>query len=186
MRTCWILEMKTLFHQRCGVHSLFNSFYFMNLPHPKLVDLLQRAYSAEKAAVLLIRVIRVQLKILYIRSWSDKLEIDEWNHRQRGAHYYAAVWGFCFSKYYEFRFQCDRKIDFIFCYVIGWFMPYYFAGRLESENVCSIFVWCIIFMNLESSHDKILYEMGMKEKNTQIYFLQNIQSTNCYQSLKSI
>jgi hypothetical protein len=55
--------------------------------------------------------------------------------------------------------------------VIGWFMPYYFAGRLESANVCEYFVMMRCFNELGiTEHDTVFYEMGMKEKEHEIYF----------------
>jgi hypothetical protein len=57
------------------------------------------------------------------------------------------------------------------CYVIGWFMPYYFAGRLESGNVCEYFIMMHYFHELAiTEHDDALYEMGIKEKEHEVYF----------------
>jgi len=47
-------------------------------------------------------------------------------------------------------------------------MPFYFAGSLESGNVCEYFNSIEI-----SDHDEILYKMGMKEKEHEVYFLEN-------------
>ncbi len=56
-------------------------------------------------------------------------------------------------------------------------MPYYFAGRLESGNVCEYFVMMHYFHSLDiTEHDEILYEMGMKEKEHEVYFLQQIKN----------
>ncbi|HNP47221.1 MAG TPA: hypothetical protein PKK99_01550 [Bacteroidia bacterium] len=148
----------------------------MNLPHPKLVDLLQRAYSAEKAAAFAYQGHAGSIKDPVHKKLVRQIEIDEWNHRQEVLtimqQYEVSV-----SKYYEFRFHVIGKLISYSCYVIGWFMPYYFAGRLESGNVCEYFRMMHYFHELGiTSHDKILYEMGMKEKEHEIYFLQNIQS----------
>jgi hypothetical protein len=64
------------------------------------------------------------------------------------------------------------------CHVIGWFMPYFFAGRLESGNVCEYFVMMQYFHSLGiKEHDEILYEMGMKEKEHEVYFLEQIKKS---------
>lgn len=56
-------------------------------------------------------------------------------------------------------------------------MPYYFAGKLESGNVCEYFVMMHYFHELGiKEHDEILYEMGMKEKEHEIYFLGKIKN----------
>lgn len=82
------------------------------------------------------------------------------------------------SKYYEVKFHLIGKIISLSCYVIGWFMPYFFAGKLESGNVCEYFVMMQHFHSLGiSDHDQILYEMGMKEKDHEIYFLNQIRTS---------
>ncbi|MBX7183290.1 MAG: hypothetical protein K1X82_14355, partial [Bacteroidia bacterium] len=79
--------------------------------------------------------------------------------------------------YYEIRFHVIGKLISYSCYVIGWFMPYYFAGRLESGNVCEYFRMMHYFHELGiTEHDSILYEMGMKEKEHEVYFLQKIKN----------
>jgi hypothetical protein len=63
------------------------------------------------------------------------------------------------------------------CYVIGWFMPFYFAGSLESGNVCEYFRMKHFFNELGiTTHDAILYEMGIKEKEHEVYFLSKIEN----------
>ena len=62
------------------------------------------------------------------------------------------------------------------CYVIGRFMPYFFAGKLESGNVCEYFVMIHKFHALViTEHDAILQEMGIKEKEHETYFLNLIK-----------
>ena len=81
------------------------------------------------------------------------------------------------SKYYEFRFHVIGKIISGSCYVIGWFMPFYFAGRLESGNVCEYFRMIHYFHELGiKEHDKMLYDMGMKEKDHEDYFYEQIKT----------
>jgi hypothetical protein len=56
-------------------------------------------------------------------------------------------------------------------------MPFYFAGRLESGNVCEYFRMKQYFNALGiKDHDKILYEMGIKEKEHEVYFLEGIKT----------
>jgi len=53
-------------------------------------------------------------------------------------------------------------------------MPFYFAGSLESGNVCEYFRMRQYFNSIEiSDHDEILYKIGMKEKEHEVYFLEN-------------
>ena len=55
-------------------------------------------------------------------------------------------------------------------------MPFYFAGRLESGNVCEYFRMKHYFNSLGiTKYDQILYEMGMKKKEHEVYFLEKIK-----------
>jgi hypothetical protein len=57
-------------------------------------------------------------------------------------------------------------------------MPFYFAGRLESGNVCEYFRMKHYFNSLGiKKHDVVLYEMGMKEKEHEVYFLEQIKDS---------
>ena len=102
--------------------------------------------------------------------------MDEWNHRKEVLEI-MNQYGILPSKYYEYRFHVIGKVISFSCYVIGWFMPYYFAGRLESGNVCEYFRMMQYFHSLGIlDHNQGLYEMGMKEKEHEIYFLGKIKN----------
>lgn len=145
------------------------------LPHPKLVDLLQRAYSAEKAAAFAYQGHADSVRDQESKMAIHQIELDEWNHRKEVfkimSHYQISI-----SNKYEIQFYCIGKIISYSCYIIGWFMPYYFAGKLESGNVCEYFRMMHYFHELKIvEHDEILYEMGIKEKEHEVYFLEKIK-----------
>lgn len=149
----------------------------MKLNHPQLVDLLQMAYSAEKAAAFAYQGHAGSVKNKVEKEAIHQIEIDEWNHRREVLalmnKYEVPV-----SGYYEFRFHVIGKTISTACYLIGWFMPFYFAGRLESGNVCEYFRMMHFFHELGiKDHDKILYEMGMKEKEHEVYFFDKIKDS---------
>jgi hypothetical protein len=57
-------------------------------------------------------------------------------------------------------------------------MPIYFAGRLESGNVCEYFRMKQYFNSLGiNEHDQCLYDMGIKEKEHEVYFLNAIKGS---------
>ncbi len=148
----------------------------MKLSHPKLTDLMQRAYSAEKAAAFAYQGHAGALKLPEQKAAVRQIELDEWNHRKE-VKQIMAIYDVPISKFYEFRFHIIGKTISWSCYVIGWFMPYYFAGRLESGNVCEYFRMMQYFHQLGiHDHDEILYEMGIKEKEHEEYFLKAIKS----------
>ena len=149
----------------------------MKLNHPALVDLLQKAYSAEMAASFAYVGHAHSLKNRVAKAAVRQIEQDEWHHR-------ACVlglmqkYGVPVSKYYEVRFFIVGKVISVSCHVIGWFMPYFFAGKLESGNVCEYFVMMKYFHSLGiHEHDEVLYEMGMKEKEHEVYFLEQIRNS---------
>lgn len=148
----------------------------MKLEHRPLVELLQRAYSAERAAAFAYVGHAASLKDPAAKAAVHQIEVDEWNHREQVLaimkRYDVPV-----SRYYEARFYIIGKAISLSCHLIGWFMPYYFAGRLESGNVCEYFVMMHYFRSLGiTEHDAILYEMGLKEKEHEVYFLEQIKT----------
>jgi len=151
---------------------------FPNLPHPELVDLLQRAYSAEKAASFAYQGHAGSINNPDEKKAILQIEMDEWNHR-REVLAIMQQYGIPASRYYEFRYHVIGKLISFSCYIIGRFMPFYFAGMLESGNVCEYFRMKQYFNSLGiREHDRILYEMGMKEKDHEVYFLEKIKGDN--------
>lgn len=148
----------------------------MKLDHPELVDLLKMAYSAEKAAAFAYIGHAASVKDPEAKKIIRQIEIDEWNHRKEVLGL-MLKYDVPISKYYEFRFHLIGKLISASCYVIGWFMPYYFAGRLESGNVCEYFRMKHYFNSLGiTEHDQLLYDMGIKEKEHEVYFLSQIKN----------
>ncbi len=140
-----------------------------------MVDLLQRAYSAEKAAAFAYQghagSVNNEMEKIAIR----QIESDEWNHRKEVLTI-MQTYDIPVSRLYELRFHIIGKIISFSCYIIGWFMPFYFAGSLESGNVCEYFRMKQYFNGLGiKDHDEVLYEMGIKEKEHEVYFLEKIK-----------
>src|SRR5688572_23118552 len=148
-----------------------------SLNHPLLVRLLQRAYSAERAASLAYIGHAASLRDPAAKAAVKQIEDDEWTHRR---HVLAIMqqYGVPVSRPFEVRYYLIGKLIGASCHVIGWFMPYFFAGKLESGNVCEYFVMMQYFHSLGiKEHDVILYEMGMKEKEHELYFLDQIKTS---------
>ena len=146
------------------------------LPHPELTDLMQRAYSFEKAAAFAYQGHAGAVKNNEEKKSIKQIEMDEWNHR-REVLSLMQQYDVPVSKNYEARAHIIGKVISASCYVIGWFMPFYFAGRLESGNVCEYFRMKQYFNSLGiTEHDQLLYDMGIKEKEHEIYFLEGIKT----------
>lgn len=154
--------------------------------HKALVDLLQMAYSAEKAAAFAYQGHAGSVKSADEKAAIKKIEDDEWGHR----HEVLAImqrYGIPVSRWYEIRFHITGKVISGACHVIGWFMPYYFAGRLESGNVCEYFRLMHYFHELGiTEHDQALYDMGVREKEHEVYFFERIFNWGARKSLNDV
>jgi hypothetical protein len=147
------------------------------LNNKELIESLKKAYSAEKAAAFAYQGHAGSVKQKSEKDAIHQIELDEWNHRREVLEimrkYEVPV-----SNWYEVRFYVVGKFISFSCYVIGWFMPFYFAGRLESGNVCEYFHMMHLFHDLGiRDHDLILYEMGVKEKEHEVYFYEQIKDS---------
>jgi len=146
------------------------------IEHKALIDLLQMAYSAEKAAAFAYQGHAGSVKDVDAKQAIHQIELDEWNHRKEVLEI-MNLYSISISKWYEFKFHVIGKLISFSCYVIGWFMPYYFAGRLESGNVCEYFRMMQYFHSLGIvKHNQVLFEMGIKEKEHEVYFLSKIKN----------
>ena len=141
-----------------------------------LKDLLRKAYSAEKAAAFAYQGHAGSVKKKEEKIAIKQIEKDEWNHRNEVLTL-MKIYDVPVSKIYEVRFYIIGKLISASCYVIGWFMPFYFAGNLESGNVCEYIRIKRLFNSIDiTMHDEVLYEMSLKEKEHEIYFYQQIEN----------
>lgn len=142
---------------------------------PELVNLLQLAYSAERAAAF-----AYQGHVASVSNQDEKIKIkeieeDEWIHRDEVLKI-MDEYGIKISKWYEVKYYVIGKCISWSCYIIGWFMPMYFAVSLESGNVNEYYRMKELFNSVSiTKHDEILVEMGIKEKEHEIYFLNKIK-----------
>ncbi|MEM7313813.1 MAG: ferritin-like domain-containing protein [Planctomycetota bacterium] len=146
------------------------------IDHPKLVKLLQLAYSAERAAAFAYIGHAGSVRDPEQKAAIRQIELDEWGHRESVLQI-MKQYEIPISKFKEIKYYVIGRIISASCYVIGWFMPYYFAGRLESGNVCEYFVMMQYFHELDiNDHDEVLYEMGVKEKEHEVYFQKSLEN----------
>lgn len=148
----------------------------MLLKDPVLIKLLKQAYSAEKAAAFAYQGHAGAVKDFEEKKAIRQIEIDEWNHRAEVLKI-MGQYGVPVPKWYELKYYFIGKAISASCYLIGWFMPFYFAGNLESGNVCEYIRMKRLFNSLNIiAHDEILYEMSLKEKEHEVYFYQQIKN----------
>ena len=100
----------------------------------RLLHILQGAYSGELAAGFAYRGHWKSLKDPNERAAIHKIEREEWVHRKRVGEMLASL-GSRPNKLREAKLWMIGRTIGAACHVIGWFLPMYFAGRLESGNV---------------------------------------------------
>jgi demethoxyubiquinone hydroxylase (CLK1/Coq7/Cat5 family) len=99
-----------------------------------LIRILQNAHAGELAAAYAYRGHWKSLRESSEKTEIKKIEEEEWQHRRNIDRWLA---------FFEAKPRPIREAAFwtigrtlgVGCYVSGWFMPMYFAGRLESQNV---------------------------------------------------
>ena len=136
-----------------------------------LIQILQSAYSGELAAGFAYRGHWKSLKEADERWAVQKIENEEWVHRKRVGEMLESL-AASPLKYREAKFWVIGRTIGLACHVIGWFLPMYFAGRLESGNV--------VEYQVAASHagalglrefEADLLVMAAVEKEHEIFFL---------------
>jgi demethoxyubiquinone hydroxylase (CLK1/Coq7/Cat5 family) len=137
----------------------------------KLISILQAAYSGEMAAAYAYRGHWKSLSNLNEKEMVYIIEDEEWAHRRRVRQ---------MLDYLGSRPQCLRetlmwmtgRVIGLACHLTGWFMPMYFAGRVESGNVREYEAASLhaASLGLKSFEDE-LREMAATERNHELFFM---------------
>lgn len=105
----------------------------MSESRENLITILRNAYSGEVAAAYAYRGHWRSLKPSPEKERIKQIEAEEWDHRRRVGEWLTKLdSGPSMTR--EKIFWTIGRVLGLTCYVSGWFMPMYFAGRLESKN----------------------------------------------------
>lgn len=147
------------------------------VPGKELKYLLRLSYSAERAAAFAYQGHAGSVKDPEEKRELKKIEAEEWGHREDLgkilAHFKIKPSWFLEKKYYSIG-----KGVSLSCYLTGWFLPMYFAGRLESGNV-NEYSRLYRLMEAEEGSDVFLpciQKMAKVEKEHELYFANRVQS----------
>jgi len=99
-----------------------------------LIHVLHMAYSGELAAGYAYAAHWRSLKNLEQQAGIQKIEKEEWSHREIVGKMLTHL-GSGPQKPRELMMAIIGRTVGFACYLIGWFLPMYFAGRLESANI---------------------------------------------------
>lgn len=100
----------------------------------QLIHTLHMAYSGEKAAGYAYNAHWKSIKNLKQRQQIQKIENEEWAHREIVGKMLTYLGAQPQIPRELLMAMIGRTVGFG-CYLIGWFLPMYFAGRLESANI---------------------------------------------------
>lgn len=98
-----------------------------------LESILRRAYSGELTAALAYHGHGASLRDEGETAEIRQIELDEWHHRRRLKAMLSGL-GARPDPVLEVRMALLGTIICLGCLMVGWFIPMYFAGRLESQN----------------------------------------------------
>jgi demethoxyubiquinone hydroxylase (CLK1/Coq7/Cat5 family) len=98
-----------------------------------LIRILQNAYSGEIAAAYAYRGHWRSLRSSPERTRIKEIEAEEWDHRRRVGEWLSVLNAEPRPLREKIFWTIGRTLG-LTCFVSGWFMPMYFAGRLESQN----------------------------------------------------
>jgi len=101
-----------------------------------LIDILKDAYSGELAAALAYSGHWRTLRDPEQRAAIQQIEQDEWDHRQCVGELLRAM-GERPASFKDIRRRVIGTVIALGCRVVGWFIPMFFAGRLEGQNICA-------------------------------------------------
>jgi demethoxyubiquinone hydroxylase (CLK1/Coq7/Cat5 family) len=137
----------------------------------ELVRILQSAYSGELAAAYAYRGHWKSLANLSEKEMVYIIEDEEWAHRREVGRMLESL-GARPQKFREILMWLTGRVIGLTCYVTGWFLPMYFAGRLESGNVKEYEAAAVLAgrLGLKSFEDE-LQQMAIAESNHELFFM---------------
>ncbi|CAN5552950.1 hypothetical protein BH10ACI3_BH10ACI3_29060 [soil metagenome] len=102
-------------------------------PRQNLIRILQNAHAGEVAAAYAYRGHWRSLKESPEKLRIKEIEAEEWDHRRRVGEWLAKLDAKPRPLREKVFWTIGRTLGAT-CFLSGWFMPMYFAGRLESKN----------------------------------------------------
>ena len=146
----------------------------MNNARENLICILQNAHAGELAAAYAYRGHWKSLKESAEKAEIKKIEAEEWAHRENVARWLVKL----DAKPRRIReaifWTIGRSLG-VLCYVSGWFLPMYFAGRLESQNILEYEEAAHFADEIELKECvKEMLEMSKVEAEHELFFSQTV------------
>jgi rubrerythrin len=135
-----------------------------------LIRILQSAYSGEIAAAYAYRGHWKSLNDSPEKERIKQIEAEEWDHRRRVGEWIEKLGAKPRGGREKVFWTIGRTLG-LTCHLSGWFMPMYFAGRLESQNSVEYEDAAVFAKKLEL-HDCVddLLDMARVEVEHEVFF----------------
>ena len=146
----------------------------MNNARENLICILQNAHAGELAAAYAYRGHWKSLKESAEKTEIKKIEAEEWAHRENVARWLAKLDAKPRKMREAIFWTIGRSLG-VLCYVSGWFLPMYFAGRLESQNILEYEEAAHFADEIELKECvKEMLEMSKVEAEHELFFSQTV------------
>ena len=158
----------------------------MNTSRENLIRILQDAYSGEIAAAYAYRGHWKSLPESPEKSNIKKIEAEEWHHRERVGRW-LEVLNAKPRRLREAVFWMIGRTLGMSCHVSGWFMPMYFAGRLENGNVVE-YEDAARFASELGMHECVddLLDMARVELEHEVFFRETVKGHRLLPAMKKV
>lgn len=141
----------------------------------KLIRILQSAYSGELAAAYAYRAHWKSLTDFSEKEMVYLIEDEEWAHRREVGRMLVAL-GARPLKLREVVMWFTGRTIGLMCHVTGWYLPMYFAGRLEGGNVREYEAAASYAARLGlKSFEAELLRMAVAERNHELFFMDAVR-----------
>ena len=146
----------------------------MTTARENLIRILQNAYSGEIAAAYAYRGHWRSLSESPEKTRIKEIEAEEWHHRERVGRWLETLDAKPRPVREAVFWTIGRTLG-LTCFLSGWFMPMYFAGRLESGNVIEYEDAAAIAKELEMQDcvDDLL-DMARVEAEHEVFFRETV------------
>lgn len=152
----------------------------------RFIEILLNAYSGELAAALAYKGHWKSLSNPVEIAKIQQIENEEWKHRH-SVGLMLIYFGEKPNKFREVRCWFIGTIIAMGCHLIGWFLPMYFAGKLESNNTIEYENAAKYAHNLNLiDFENELILMSAVEKEHELFFLQTISNHKFLPIMKKV
>ena len=155
-------------------------------PRRSLIRILQNAYSGELAAAFAYRGHWKSLRESAEKTRIKQIEAEEWHHRERVGRWLESLDAKP-RRVREAVFWTIGRTLGLTCHLSGWFMPMYFAGRLENGNVVEYEDAAAFAKELEMQDCvEDLLDMARVEAEHEIFFREMVTGHRLLPAMKKV